>query len=331
MTDSIPFLSLFSGVGTASVALDPEGYHAVACSEIDPFPSAVLQYHYPDVPNLGDITRIDWKEFNDEHEHPTLIVGGSPCTTFSIAGLRTGLEGVSGLLLDYVEAVRAVRPRFFLLENVPGILTCDGGRDYARFLSAVGEYGYDVSWRVLDSEFFGSAQRRRRLYALGSLDGPDAGQVLLEGGRLPVNHPTGAEARYRLITPAQERLGGQPVAGPVDSNPKAGRIRMLTPLDPQPTLLAHNGHGGQDMKPLCWVRDMDGRIRLRDLTPVECERLQGLPDGWTDVPYRGEAHPKDGPRYKACGNGFCAPVIRWIGHRLANYIRTGCADDPQQP
>ena len=119
------YVSVFSGVEAATLAWEPLGWEPVAFSEIEPFPCAVLAERWPDVPNLGDITKIDWKEEIDGAID--LVVGGSPCQSFSVAGKREGLKGASGLMFEYIRCVQELRPRWFLWENVPGALTSEDG------------------------------------------------------------------------------------------------------------------------------------------------------------------------------------------------------------
>ena len=121
------YLSLFSGVEAASLAWGTLGWEPMAFSEIDPFPCAVLAHRFPDVPNLGDVSKIDWGDFIATCGRPDVVVGGSPCQSFSIAGTRTGLKGASGLMFEYIRAVRELMPRCFLWENVPGALSVEGG------------------------------------------------------------------------------------------------------------------------------------------------------------------------------------------------------------
>ena len=118
------YISIFSGIEAATVAWQPFRWKPIAFSEIDPFPSAVLQHHYPNVPNLGDITKIDWSPYVGAAD---IVVGGSPCQSFSVAGKREGLAGASGLMYEYIRAVRELRPRWFVWENVPGALTSEQG------------------------------------------------------------------------------------------------------------------------------------------------------------------------------------------------------------
>ena len=163
------YISLFSGVEAATLAWEPLGWEPVAFAEIEPFPSAVLAHRWPDVPNLGDVTKVDWSKYRGTVD---LVVGGSPCQAFSVAGKREGLLDERGqLMLEYVRAVREVEPRWFLWENVPGVLSQDGGRAFGTLLREMDELGYGMAWRVLDAQFFGVAQRRRRVFLVGCLGG----------------------------------------------------------------------------------------------------------------------------------------------------------------
>ena len=159
------YVSVFSGVEAATLAWDQLGWEPVAFSEIDPFPSAVLAERFPDIPNLGDITQIDWSEIGPVG----LVVGGSPCQSFSVAGKREGLAGASGLMFEYIRCVRELRPRWFVWENVPGALSSEGGAAFGQLLTEMDDIGYGLAWRVLDAQFFGVAQRRRRVFLVGSL------------------------------------------------------------------------------------------------------------------------------------------------------------------
>ena len=128
--------------------------------------SAVLAERYPEVPNIGDVTKMNWKKYRGKVD---LVVGGSPCQSFSIAGKREGLQGESGLMFEYIRAVREIRPRWFLWENVPGALSSENGEAFRQLLSEMDKLGYGLAWRVLDAQFFGVAQRRRRLFLVGHL------------------------------------------------------------------------------------------------------------------------------------------------------------------
>lgn len=180
--------SICSGIEAATVAWRSLGWQAVFFAEIDPFPCAVLKHHYPEIPNLGDITK--YKEWGD-YGPIDLIVGGTPCQSFSVAGLRRGLADPRGnLMLVYLGILDKYRPRWMVWENVPGVLSSGGGRDFGTFLGALGELGYGWAYRILDAQYFGLAQRRRRVFVVGYLgDWRPAAAVLFERNCLSGNPP----------------------------------------------------------------------------------------------------------------------------------------------
>lgn len=198
------YVSIFSGIEAATVAWHPLGWEPLAFSEIDPFPSAVLQHHYPDIPNLGDITKIDWSPYVGAAD---IVVGGSPCQSFSVAGKREGLAGASGLMFEYIRAVRALRPRWFVWENVPGAFTSERGGAYRQLLSEMDALGYGLAWRVLDAQFFGVAQRRERVFLVGSLGTMRCAEVLFERESLSWDHQSSREKRKALTEEAARRVG----------------------------------------------------------------------------------------------------------------------------
>ena len=415
------YISIFSGIEAASVAFHPLGWEPVAFSEIDPFPSAVLAHRYPDVPNLGDITKIDWKPYRGKVD---LVVGGSPCQSFSYAGKREGLKGESGLMFEFIRCVREVRPRWLLWENVPGALSSEHGAAFGQLLHELADGGgYGLSWRVLDAQFFGVAQRRRRLFLIGRAgDGyEEACQVLFEPEVVPGNYTSGRGKRAELAARARRSLesagfcnssirerdyanAGNPTNvwslmsdGSTQKGANGigydgtGAAYTLNTVDRRSVAIATNQRGevrldggipssrsgkqmqavlcmasglenaeighdlgttlcarqykdppiicGETVGALC-ARDYKGvgseyvsegkvvantqvdavghRYIVRRLTPRECERLQGFPDDWTLVPYRGKSAGEcpDGPRYKAIGNSMAVPVMRWIGRRI---------------
>ena len=176
------YLSVCSGIEAATVAWHDMGWEAAAYSEIEKFPSEVLKHHYPLVPNMGDMTK--YKEW--EIGTIGLLVGGTPCQSFSVAGLRKGLEDPRGnLALTYCGILDKFRPKWFVWENVPGVLSSGKGRDFGSFLGAVAQLGYGFSYRVLDAQYFGVAQRRRRVFVVGCLDGWEyTAKVLFESESL---------------------------------------------------------------------------------------------------------------------------------------------------
>jgi DNA (cytosine-5)-methyltransferase 1 len=180
------YLSVCSGIEAATVAWHPLGWEAVGFSEIEKFPSQVLTHHYPNVPNFGDMTKF--KEWNLE-SNIDVFVGGTPCQSFSVAGLRKGLDDPRGnLMLTYLAIADKYRPRWLVWENVPGVLSSNGGLDFASLLRGMGECGYGFAYRILDAQYFGVAQRRRRVFVVGCLgDWRSAAAVLFERHSLSGN------------------------------------------------------------------------------------------------------------------------------------------------
>jgi len=271
----VKYLSVCSGVEAASVAWQPLGWGPVAFSEIEPFPAAVLAHHYTNVPNWGDMTAH--KEWPDAKVD--VLVGGTPCQSFSVAGLRQGMADPRGnLALCFLGVVERYCPEWVVWENVPGVLSSGQGRDFGSFVGALAKLGYGFAYRVLDAQYWGVAQRRRRVFVVANhRDWRRAAAVLFD------------EACLRGDS-APRREAGQEVAGTIGRG-----VRNSTELD---------NNGAYIIDPL-----------VRRLTPRECERLQGLPDDYTLVPYRGKP-AKDTPRYRAIGNSFAVPVVRWIGERI---------------
>lgn len=187
------YLSVCSGIEAATVAWHSLGWKPVAFSEIEKFPSQVLKHHYPEVPNVGDMTK--YKEWN-LGQPINLLVGGTPCQSFSVAGLRKGLEDPRGnLAIVYCGILDLFRPKWFVWENVQGVLSSNGGRDFGSFLGAVAELGYGFAYRVLDAQYFGVAQRRRRVFVVGCLgDWRSAAKVLFESESLSRNSAQSRQA-----------------------------------------------------------------------------------------------------------------------------------------
>ena len=180
------------------MAWQPLGWKAVAFSEIEPFPCAVLAHHYPDVPNWGDMT--NYKEWPDANVD--LLCGGTPCQSFSVAGLRKGLDDPRGdLMLTFGAIADKYRPRWLVWENVPGVLSSNGGRDFGTFLVMLGQLGYGFAYRVLDAQHFGVPQRRRRVFVVGYLgDWRRAAAVLFERHSMQGNTPPSREAGQGFAT-----------------------------------------------------------------------------------------------------------------------------------
>lgn len=200
--------TLFSGIGAPEQAFKDFGWEHQFMAEIEKFPSAVLKYHFPNIPNLGDVTKVDWDEIR--RTRPVdLLVFGSPCQSFSIAGKRAGLDDPRGNLAIYaLSVVNKLRPSCFLFENVPGLLSSDGGRDFGIFLKTVGECGYGCAWRILDAQYFGVPQRRRRVFVVGYLgDWRRAVQVLFERESLSGNPAPGRKTGQGFTHDVSPNIG----------------------------------------------------------------------------------------------------------------------------
>ena len=280
--------SVCSGVEAATVAWHDLGFEPQWFSEVDAFPSAVLQHHYPNVPNHGDMTKF--KEWNND-KTIDLLVGGTPCQSFSVAGLRKGLEDPRGnLMLTYLSMAEQLKPKWLVWENVLGVLSSNGGRDFATFLTAMGKIGYGFAYRVLDAQYFGVPQRRRRVFVVGCLgDWRSAASVLFEPESLSGHSAPSREERQRVAPTVST---GAPFSRTGNSRVEADALLATKPM-------------------IC-------TSAVRRLTPRECERLQGFSDDYTQISWRGK-EPEDCPnghRYKAMGNSMAVPVMRWIGERI---------------
>jgi DNA (cytosine-5)-methyltransferase 1 len=364
---AVRYGSVCSGIEAATVAWHPLGWEAAWYSEIEPFPCAVLKHHYPAVPNYGDMTK--YEEWPDEPIN--LLVGGTPCQSFSVAGLRKGLADPRGnLMLTYGAIARRYRPEWLVWENVPGVLSSNGGRDFGTFLGMLAELGYGFAYRVLDAQYFGVAQRRRRVFVVANVRSwQRAAAVLFESHSLQ-GHPAPSRETAKDVAgtfTARANSGGwgqdvdlaasgymqvahaQSIAYPMHGG-MIGRQEQIGPsgsgfgeeTDPSYTLTAGGQvrHGVAVTQPVIYQDSQFGvgayrnagslragripehqmvandAMQVRRLTPVECERLQGFPDNYTNIPWRKKPESPDGPRYKALGNSMAVPVMAWIGKRI---------------
>ena len=318
------YLSVCSGIEAATVAWHDLGWKPAGFSEIEKFPSQVLAHHYPDVTNFGDMTK--YKEWNI-NDPIGLLVGGTPCQSFSVAGLRKGLDDPRGnLALTYVGILDRFRPKWCIWENVPGVLSSGGGRDFGSFLGALVELGYGFAYRVLDAQNFGVAQRRRRVFVVGYLgDWKPAAEVLFESESLSGNFDKSKKTRKEItrgfIPSVANTLqttchdysradGFNMIAKIYENHPSDSRVKLMG--DVCQTVTSSWGTGGGNIP---FVQNI---MEVRRLTPVECERLQGFPDNYTNIP-----KAADGNRYKALGNSMAVPVMRWIGQRIDGYEQRG--------
>jgi len=245
-----------------------------------------------------------------------LIYGGFPCQDVSVAGKRAGLDGErSGLWFEFERILSELRPRWAVIENVPGLLSSNKGRDFAVILDGLEELGYSVGWAVLDAQNFGVPQRRRRVFIVAGATGRSVEQVLSLCESCGGNTETSAAPRARIAdTPESgvaRALGG--VGGGQDYSSSKGTLVIPDLVGALPDG-AHHGGGtnGQDA--------YTGRVfpavgGVRRLTPLECERLMGWPDDHTRYTAGGK-EIADSHRYRMAGNGVVASVAEWIGHRI---------------
>lgn len=199
------YISVCSGIEAASVAWHDMGWEPVAFSEIEPFPSEVLKIRFPNTPNWGDMTKFN----NWPNATINLLVGGTPCQSFSVAGLRQGLKDPRGnLMLTFLAIAERYKPKWIVWENVPGVLSSNGGKDFGSFLGALGELGYGWAYRVLDAQWFGVAQRRKRVFVVGCLgDQRAAAEVLFESESVSRNPAPSREKRQAATGSTQESVG----------------------------------------------------------------------------------------------------------------------------
>ena len=327
--------SVCSGVEAATVAWHPLGWEPQWFSEIEKFPSAVLQHHYPETPNLGDMTKF--KEWPDDRSID-LLVGGTPCQSFSVAGLRKGLDDPRGnLMLTYLAIAAQYQPKWLVWENVPGVLSSNRGRDFGTFLGALGKLGFGFAYRVLNAEYFGVAQRRRRVFVVGYLgDWRRAAAVLFERESLSGHTAPRREAREEVAKCLTSRVGSAYDAQTEQFVTEQQKVNAITAsygmggvdLETKPVVYGWNNefNGAKELMPTIQRGGQGGSqdgvmqhdMKVRRLTPVECERLQGFPDNYTRIPWRNKNAEDcpDSPRYKAMGNSMAVPVMHWIGERI---------------
>ena len=339
-------LSVCSGIGAETVAWAPLGFKTVGFCEIESHASAVLNHHYPSIVNHGDFTKLGDNDY--ERETVDVLVGGTPCQDFSAAGNRSGLGGKNGnLAIEFFALVDRLRPRWVCWENVPGVLSHDAGRTFGAVIGALVEFGYGVCWRVLDAQYvrvqshpFAVAQRRRRVFVVGYFgDWRPPAAVCLEPKGLLRCSPPHREKRVQTIARSKE-------------NVEAGDF-WFPSREVSNACCSHSNRQDAEMQPFVihkrkensyvgfknGVRSISindsgvsptletkqsgaisiyNKIKpdyLRRLTPVETERLQGLPDNYTQVPYR-KKPMCDGPRYKMIGNSIAINCLSWLGQRI---------------
>ena len=346
------YLSVCSGIEASTVAWHPLGWDAVAYSEIDAFPSAVLAHHYPTVPNYGDMTRF--KEWPDAAFD--VLVGGTPCQSFSVAGLRKGLDDPRGsLMLVYLAIALRTRPRWLVWENVPGVLSADDGRAFGSLLGGLAELGYGFAYRVLDAQYFGLAQRRARVFVVGCLgDWRRAAAVLFERESLSGHPAPRRETGEVAPTIPSRRTGGGGLGTDFDCDgglvQAFGGNNTSGPIDIATACQAHGGpHGRMDfgsetfiaepLTPIGFVQNQREEVRMMDVAGA----LAGEPgmkqqtyiafsakDSGADA---GELAPtlRAGGHDKSHANGGCMPAIAFAGQAGGDQTASGAVHEEMSP
>lgn len=418
--------SLCSGVEAATLAWHGLGWQAAWFAEIDPFACAVLAQRWPHVPNYGDMTRLSAKILTGEIEAPDILVGGTPCQAFSVAGLRGSLEDTRGNLtivlirifdaINFIRARQGKPPCLLVWENVPGVLNTKDNA-FGCFLGGLaaedsplvpsGQKWTDagcvlghqrrIAWRILDAQYFGVPQRRRRVFLVASAGSADPAEILFERKGLQGDIGAGGQTGESPAAYIESSFGSDresSVAGTVKASGGSeslivanGRQTPVTTVNlaqavdtyAQTNVVAiagniigriHDAGGngnGFDTSGVCYTLTVADRhavatpppiaiggqhphaaicnniaptltnamgaggghtpcvaltATVRKLTPLECERLQGMPDNHTRIAWRGKPAQEcpDTPRYKAIGNSMAVPVMRWIGQRIQNHL-----------
>jgi DNA (cytosine-5)-methyltransferase 1 len=309
--------SFFSGIGGFDIGFESAGFSISMQCEVEPFCQSLLTKHWPSVPLHPDITSLN----NDNIPKSDVWIGGFPCQDLSLArmGKRDGLRGnKSGLFYEFVRLVRDGKPRVILLENVAGLLSSHGGKDFGIVLSTLAELGYSVGWRTFNSKYFGVPQSRQRVYIVGCRgDGRGPGEILFEPECGKGHHPKGRPHGKEFAASFQEIIGDPRGKGPV--------IQSLAYC-----LYATSArHTGTDWSRNYVCYPKIGKVRR--LTPAECEGVMAFPKGWT-IPTHTTmaADDLDSARYHALGNAVTPPVAEWIALRIRQYLESRDGPDEDQ-
>lgn len=297
--------SFFAGIGGFDLGFERAGFSVEVQCEINSFCIDILNKHWPEVKRLNDIREVKRADV------PTVDVwtGGFPCQDVSLArmGPRAGLRGKrSGLFYEYARLIGECLPRVIVLENVPGLLSSHGGRDFEIIIRTLADLGYGVGWRVLNSKYFGVPQSRQRVYIVGCYrDGQSAGEILFEPERRSGNDAAGRQNGQESVSPFKKSFG-DPSKGPVVQ----GLAYCLYACSAR--------HTGTDWS-RTYVTYPDGRVRR--LTPNECEGIQGFPKDWTlpDNP-PDDVESLDTLRYTALGNAVSVPTVEWLARRILRVL-----------
>lgn len=317
---TIRYISLFSGIEAATVAWHQLGWKPIAYAEIEPFPKAVLRQHNPEVPDLGDMTKVDWKQY---HHAADVVVGGSPCQAFSIAGLRKALDDPRGqLMLEYLRACAEIDPEWIIWENVPGVLSAEHGRAFQSLLEAVAELWPDGggAWRVLDAQFFGVAQRRERVFlVVNTRDWRRAAPVLFERESLCWDHQSSREKRKSLAGGTAGGVGNADSGiGNLTHGENQSR-RVYSSDGIAPTLQARENDGSAVMLDF---PQQDGRFKVSEHPDLSNTLTSHMGTGGNNVPLVKAFKWNQGERSRSLAIGDVSPTLS-TAHNPAIYEVAG--------
>ena len=298
--------SMFSGIGGFELAFRNQGHEIVGACEIDDYARQIHQKHFKGITLYNDAKDL----------HPQslpqfdMLCAGFPCQAFSIAGKRRGFDDTRGsLFFEIARIAKEKKPSYLLLENVKGLLSHDKGETFRTIIRTLDEMGYDAEWQVLNSKYF-VPQNRERVFIIGHLRGRRTRQIFPLGD---FNEETDRKIKHQINSDSQaervydiEGIGptlgigaamSKPLIGVVNDKKSLRQVENSTCIDAN-YFKGHDNHGARTMV-------IKEGMRIRKLTPKECERLQGFPDDWT----KGVS---DTQRYKMCGNAVTVPVIEYI-------------------
>lgn len=295
MKNKLKVASFFSGIGGFDLGLENAGMEVVFQSEINKFGQSILKKNWPSVSLNKDINILK----SDKIPEADLWCGGFPCQDLSLAnqGKRKGLKGErSGLFYKFSELLRDRRPRWIILENVPGLLNSDEGKDFRILLSTLDELGYGVSWRILDAKYFGTPQRRRRVYIVGSLGNLMSSKVLFEPEATKITVRSGLGKRDELTKGLPTGIGKSTIY-----SIQHATIGRKASAGPQAKGFRNDGEtytldsrGSSDA--VCSTHDA---FRIREVTG-----------------FSGEL---DSHRFRAVGNAVAVPIVEWIGRKIIEF------------
>lgn len=290
--------SFFAGIGGFDLAFLRQGFKIQSQCENDDFCQAVLQSHWPETSVFPDVKTLDASDIPPAE----IWVGGFPCQDVSVARGARGRDGLkgknSGLFYPFIELASAHRPEVILIENVPGLLNSHSGRDFAVIVETLCSLGYGVSWRVMNTRYFGAPQSRPRVFLVAWKGAPEKSFSALYEDSQPM----------RLESPRKAFLRESRCARTGAYVPEVGYCLAAT----------SGRHTGTD-----WSRTYVAyEAEVRRLTPGECERLQGFPTGWTEIEFspKERSYDLDSLRYQALGNAVSVPVVEWIAKRISSLM-----------